>query len=187
MPQVHRARGTCADLPPTHHLPLPISLCISTAKPCTSPAAKKNTSDRSYPSDPSETTPPQNVAGQEFWSSRDFPAILGYTNYRNFSQVIQKAGCGQILWHFRAATVRKRPRCVQTSIGRALTVATRLALRQHALATKSGHTQKTRTACLNSGQRRDDHFVDATEMVRIAPALRWPDHPLAQSPRFTRP
>jgi len=29
--------------------------------------------------------------GNEFWSSRDLAEILGYTNYRNFEQVIQKA------------------------------------------------------------------------------------------------
>jgi DNA-damage-inducible protein D len=56
-----------------------------------------------------------NSAGNEFWSSRDFAEILGYTDYRNFEQVIQKA----------------------------------------------------RTACFNSGQRVDDHFVDVTEMIRL--------------------
>ncbi len=32
-----------------------------------------------------------NAAGNEFWSSRQFAEILGYTDYRNFEQVIQKA------------------------------------------------------------------------------------------------
>lgn len=56
-----------------------------------------------------------NSVGNEFWSSRDFAEVLGYTDYRNFEQVIQKA----------------------------------------------------RTACFNSGQRIEDHFVDVTEMIEI--------------------
>jgi len=32
-----------------------------------------------------------NAAGAEYWSSRDFAQVLGYTDYRNFAQVIQKA------------------------------------------------------------------------------------------------
>jgi DNA-damage-inducible protein D len=56
-----------------------------------------------------------NKAGAEFWSSRDFAATLGYTNYRTFEQVIDKA----------------------------------------------------RLACLNSGQRAEDHFVEADDMVGI--------------------
>jgi DNA-damage-inducible protein D len=32
-----------------------------------------------------------NDAGGEYWSSRDFSQILGYTDYRNFEQVIKKA------------------------------------------------------------------------------------------------
>jgi DNA-damage-inducible protein D len=32
-----------------------------------------------------------NEAGNEYWSSRDFAQILGYTDYRNFEQVIKKA------------------------------------------------------------------------------------------------
>jgi DNA-damage-inducible protein D len=32
-----------------------------------------------------------NDAGNEYWSSRDFAKILGYTDYRNFEQVIKKA------------------------------------------------------------------------------------------------
>jgi len=32
-----------------------------------------------------------NEAGHEFWSSRDFAKILGYADYRNFEQVIEKA------------------------------------------------------------------------------------------------
>lgn len=53
--------------------------------------------------------------GNEFWSSRDFATILGYTDYRNFESVIEKA----------------------------------------------------RTACFNSGQRVEDHFVEITEMIEI--------------------
>ena len=56
-----------------------------------------------------------NSAGAECWSSRDFARILGYTDYRNFEAVIEKA----------------------------------------------------RTACLNSGQRVEDHFVEITEMIGI--------------------
>ena len=32
-----------------------------------------------------------NAAGMEFWSSRDFARVLGYADYRNFEQVVQKA------------------------------------------------------------------------------------------------
>ena len=32
-----------------------------------------------------------NQAGAEYWSSRDFASVLGYTDYRNFEQVISKA------------------------------------------------------------------------------------------------
>ena len=32
-----------------------------------------------------------NAAGNEYWSSRDFAQILGYSDYRNFEQVIKKA------------------------------------------------------------------------------------------------
>jgi len=32
-----------------------------------------------------------NETGNEYWSSRDFAQILGYTDYRNFEQVIKKA------------------------------------------------------------------------------------------------
>ena len=32
-----------------------------------------------------------NAAGNEHWSSRDFARVLGYANYRNFEQVIDKA------------------------------------------------------------------------------------------------
>lgn len=56
-----------------------------------------------------------NAAGMEFWSSRDFAQVLGYADYRNFEQVVQKA----------------------------------------------------RTACFNSGQRIEDHFVEITEMIQI--------------------
>jgi len=32
-----------------------------------------------------------NEAGNEHWSSRDFARVLGYSDYRNFEQVIEKA------------------------------------------------------------------------------------------------
>ena len=32
-----------------------------------------------------------NAAGNEFWSSRDLARVLGYSDYRNFEQVVQKA------------------------------------------------------------------------------------------------
>ena len=32
-----------------------------------------------------------NDTGNEYWSSRDFSQILGYSDYRNFEQVIKKA------------------------------------------------------------------------------------------------
>jgi hypothetical protein len=32
-----------------------------------------------------------NAAGNELWSSRDFAKVLGYTDYRNFEQVVDKA------------------------------------------------------------------------------------------------
>ena len=32
-----------------------------------------------------------NAAGAEFWSSRDFAGVLGYSDYRNFEQVVGKA------------------------------------------------------------------------------------------------
>jgi len=54
-----------------------------------------------------------NPADNEFWSSRDFAQVLGYTDYRNFEAVIEKA----------------------------------------------------RTACFNSGQRVEDHFVEITELI----------------------
>jgi DNA-damage-inducible protein D len=63
-----------------------------------------------------------NSVGNEFWSSRDLAEVLGYTDYRNFEQVIAKA----------------------------------------------------KTACFNSGQRLEDHFVDVTEMVRIGSGAERP-------------
>ena len=63
-----------------------------------------------------------NPAGNEFWSSRDFARVLGYTDYRNFEAVIAKA----------------------------------------------------RTACFNSGQRVEDHFVNITEMVEIGSGAQRP-------------
>jgi len=56
-----------------------------------------------------------NAGGAEYWPSREFTQVLGYTDYRNFEQVIKKA----------------------------------------------------KTACFNSGQRIEDHFVDITEMVHV--------------------
>ena len=32
-----------------------------------------------------------NAAGAEYWSSRDFAGVLGYTDYRNFEAVVGKA------------------------------------------------------------------------------------------------
>jgi hypothetical protein len=40
---------------------------------------------------PFESIRRTNAAGVEFWSSRDFAQVLGYTDYRNFEQVIHKA------------------------------------------------------------------------------------------------
>src|SRR5216684_1581609 len=56
-----------------------------------------------------------NQSGAEFWSSRDFAQVLGYTDYRNFEAVVEKA----------------------------------------------------RSACFNSGQRVEDHFVEINEMIEI--------------------
>lgn len=56
-----------------------------------------------------------NATGNEYWPSRDFAKVLGYSDYRNFEAVIEKA----------------------------------------------------RTACFNSGQRPEDHFVGLTEMIKI--------------------
>jgi len=63
-----------------------------------------------------------NPAGNEFWSSRDFARVLGYTDYRNFEAVVEKA----------------------------------------------------RTACFNSGQRVENHFVEITEMVAIGSGAQRP-------------
>ena len=32
-----------------------------------------------------------NASGAEYWPSREFARVLGYTDYRNFEQVIKKA------------------------------------------------------------------------------------------------
>ena len=40
---------------------------------------------------PFERSKRTNETGNEYWSSRDFSQILGYTDYRNFEQVIKKA------------------------------------------------------------------------------------------------
>jgi DNA-damage-inducible protein D len=42
-------------------------------------------------SSPFEAIRRVNEAGHEFWSSRDFGKVLGYADYRNFEQVIEKA------------------------------------------------------------------------------------------------
>lgn len=48
------------------------------------------------PHDPAHQSPFERIrrvndAGNEFWSSRDFAGVLGYTDYRNFEQVVAKA------------------------------------------------------------------------------------------------
>ncbi|MCK9418278.1 MAG: DNA replication protein DnaD [Nitrospirae bacterium] len=64
-----------------------------------------------------------NSTGNEFfWSSRGFAQVLGYTDYRNFEAVIEKA----------------------------------------------------RTACFNSGQCVENHFVEITEMVGIGSGAQRP-------------
>jgi DNA-damage-inducible protein D len=63
-----------------------------------------------------------NAAGAEFWSSRDFAQVLGYSDYRNFEQAMKRA----------------------------------------------------KTACFNSGQRIEDHFVEITEMVAIGSGAQRP-------------
>jgi DNA-damage-inducible protein D len=63
-----------------------------------------------------------NAAGAEYWSSRDFAQVLGYSDYRNFEQAMKRA----------------------------------------------------RTACFNSGQRIEDHFVEITEMIEIGKGGRRP-------------
>lgn len=63
-------------------------------------------------------------AGNDRWSSRDFARVLGYSNYRNFEQVIEKA----------------------------------------------------KLACLNSGQRTEDHFVDSDQMIELGKGARRPVH-----------
>ena len=50
----------------------------------------ENLPARSGPS-PFERIRRANAAGAEFWSSRDLADVLGYTDYRNLEQVIQKA------------------------------------------------------------------------------------------------
>ena len=62
------------------------------------------------------------AAGNEYWTSRDFARVLGYTDYRNFEAVIEKA----------------------------------------------------RTACFNSGQHVEDHFVAITDMVGIGSGAQRP-------------
>lgn len=53
--------------------------------------------------------------GQEYWNSRDMARVLGYSDYRNFLNIIEKA----------------------------------------------------KTACVNSSQQIQNHFVDLTDMVKI--------------------
>jgi DNA-damage-inducible protein D len=48
------------------------------------------------PHDPDHQSPFERIrrvndAGNEFWSARDFAGVLGYTDYRNFEQVVAKA------------------------------------------------------------------------------------------------
>jgi DNA-damage-inducible protein D len=49
------------------------------------------------PDSPSHISPFEQIkqidpqTGDEFWSSRDFAAVLGYADYRNFEDVIEKA------------------------------------------------------------------------------------------------
>jgi len=62
---------------------------------------------------PFERSRRTNAARAEYWSSRDFAQVLGYSDYRNFEQAMKRA----------------------------------------------------KTACFNSGQRIEDHFVEITEMV----------------------
>lgn len=52
--------------------------------------------DEEKPSAPNGVSPFErirraNAAGAEYWSSRDFAQVLGYSDYRNFGQVILKA------------------------------------------------------------------------------------------------
>lgn len=49
---------------------------------------KTLTTDHSSPFEKIRRT---NDTGSEYWSSRDFAAVLGYNDYRNFEQVINKA------------------------------------------------------------------------------------------------
>lgn len=63
-----------------------------------------------------------NDAGNEYWSSRDFARVLGYSDYRNFEAALERA----------------------------------------------------RTACFNSGQRVDDHFVEITDMIEIGKGAQRP-------------
>lgn len=75
-----------------------------------------------------------NGAGNPHWSSRDFARILGYSDYRNFEAVVEKA----------------------------------------------------RTACFNSDQRVDDHFVEITEMVTIGSGAQRPTKTVLMS-RYASP
>lgn len=40
---------------------------------------------------PVEKSAESTLPANEFWSSRDFVRVLGYTDYRNFEAVIEKA------------------------------------------------------------------------------------------------
>ncbi len=71
---------------------------------------------------PFESIRRTNPAGNEFWSSRDFAKVLGYSDYRNFQSVVESA----------------------------------------------------RTACPNSGQRVDDHFVEVTDMIEVGKGAKRP-------------
>lgn len=54
-----------------------------------------------------------NPDGNEFWSSRDFAGVLGYTDYRNFESVIEKArtacfNSGQRVEDWRGSRLKRR-------------------------------------------------------------------------------
>lgn len=75
-----------------------------------------------HPPSPFEQIRRTNEGGNEYWSSRDFARIVGYSDYRNFESVVERA----------------------------------------------------RTACFNSGQRVDDHFVEITDMIEVGKGAKRP-------------
>jgi hypothetical protein len=50
-------------------------------------ATEKTGIGRAGGDSPFERIKQTNTAGNEFWSSRDFAQVLGYSDYRNFEQV----------------------------------------------------------------------------------------------------